>query len=296
MNLPSINWPEDGLIPVVIQDDTTDAVLMMGFMNTDALEATRSTGQVNFWSRSRQTLWHKGGSSGHVQHVRSIAINCDQNSLLIKVKQDGAVCHDGYATCYYRDVMEDGSLEINQDRLFDPRDVYGDGYGLAAITREWWGAYEWLRDHDLRDESGTSRLLHDDSSVISRIQDELGELAGVLDGSHIHTNQHDDAVLEASQCCYWIVVESLKSGLAWDEVHPDRALDVAEPSITKTVAADVLRAEALVLSQVSVSVATHLLQIVAESVRTLGIDPREVIEHDLKELRGRSYLTEYFAR
>src|SRR5699024_1507899 len=148
-----------------------------GFMNAEAVETTRSTGQVHFWSRSRQELWHKGGTSGHVQHVRSMAINCDNNSLLIRVEQIGAVCHDGYATCYYRDVQEDGSLEINQDRLFDPRDVYGDGYGLEALTREWWGAYEWLHDHDFSEQSGTSRILRSpETSVINRIQDELGEL------------------------------------------------------------------------------------------------------------------------
>lgn len=297
MILPDINWPDDGLIPVVIQDDESDAVLMMGFMTAESLETTRSTGQVHFWSRSRQELWHKGGGSGHVQHVRSIAINCDLNSLLIRVQQEGAVCHDGYATCYYRDVQDDGSLAINQDRLFDPRDVYGDGYGLEAITREWWGAYEWLRNHDLADQSGTSRLLRTpDTSVINRIQDELVELAGVLDGSHIHTNQHDDAILEASQCCYWIAVESIKSGLTWADVHPDRAIDITEASVDSVSASSVLRAEALVLTEMTAGVAAHLLQIIAESVRAVDIDPRSVINFDVQELKTRAYLSEYFAR
>ncbi len=297
MTALTINWPEDGLIPVVIQDDESDAVLMTGFMNAEAVETTRSTGQVHFWSRSRQELWHKGGTSGHVQHVRSIAINCDNNSLLIRVEQVGAVCHDGYATCYYRDVQQDGSLEINQDRLFDPRDVYGNGYGLEALTREWWGAYEWLRDHDVSEQSGTSRILQSpEKSVINRIQDELGELAGVLDGTHVHSEQPEDAILEASQCAYWVVVESLKSGLTWSDVRPDRALDVIEASVDAGIAATVLRAEALVLTELSAGVATHLLQMIAESVRTLGIDPRTVIEYDMDQLRARPYLSEYFAR
>lgn len=297
MKLPEINWPDDGLIPVVIQDDESAAVLMMGFMNAEALDSTRTTGQVHFWSRSRLELWHKGAGSGHVQHVRSIAINCDQNSLLIRVQQVGAVCHDGFATCYYRDVQDDGSLAINQDRLFDPRDVYGDGYGIEALTREWWGAYEWLRDHDLTEQSGTSRLLHSpEQSVIDRIQDELGELAGVLDGSHIHTTQHEDAILEASQCCYWVVIESLNAGLSWDEIRPDRAIDVLDASVDAAVASAVLRAEALVLSEMTAGVAAHLLQIIAESLRTLGIVPRDAIEHDLEELRQRPYLSAYFAR
>lgn len=296
MSLPQINWPADGLIPVVVQDDESGSVLMMGFMNAEALMATQTTGEVHFWSRSRQQLWHKGGSSGHVQRLRSISINCDQNSLLIRVEQAGAVCHDGYATCYYRDVLEDGSLALNQDRLFDPRDVYGDGFGLQGLTTLWWNAYEYLKAHDLADVSGTSRLLRDDNTtVLPRIQDELAELAGVLNGSHVHTNQHDDAILEASQCCYWIVVAALKAGIDYGQIRPDRAIDIAEASVPAEIASAVLLGEAKVLSTISAGVVMHLLQVVAESVRTIGIDPRAVIEFDLNELRSRPYLDAFFA-
>lgn len=296
MSLPEINWPSDGLIPVVIQDDENEVVLMMGFMNAEALMATQTTGEVHFWSRSRQQLWHKGGGSGHVQRVRSIAINCDQNSLLIRVEQAGAVCHDGYASCYYRDVLVDGSLALNQDRLFDPRDVYGDGYGLKGLTQLWWGAYEYLQENDLAAVSGTSRLLHDaNATVLPRIQDELVELAGVLNRSHVHTNQHDDAILEASQCCYWLVVAALKAGIDYDDVRPDRALDIAEASVPAEIASAVLLAEAKVLTTITAGVVMHLLQVIAESVRTIGTEPRAVIEADLAELRSRSYLADFFA-
>lgn len=297
MSIDVINWPSDGLIPCVIQHDDSNAVLMMGFMNAEALERTRATGEVHFFSRSRDQLWHKGGTSGHVQKVRSIAINCDRNSLLIRVEQVGAVCHDGFATCYFRDLLPDGSLETNQERLFDPRDVYGDGFGLAGLTRQWWGAYEYLRDTDLSAVSGTSRTLRStDATVLDRVRDELNELAGVLNGSHVHTGQGSDLLLEGSQCCYWIVVESLLRGLSWDEVRPDRALDVAEASVETSMAATILQAEARALNSFSAGVAMHLLQLVAESARTLGIDPRSLIEHDLAELRQRPYLAEYFAR
>lgn len=297
MTLPAINWPQNELIPVVIQDDESNAVLMMGYMNAESLERTRATGQVHFWSRSRQEIWHKGGGSGHVQHIRSMAINCDQNSLLIRVQQIGAVCHDGYDTCYYRDVLDSGDLAINRDRMFDPRDIYGDGFGLAALTRQWWGAYEWLKDNDLTHQSGTSSLLRDsDTSVIQRVRDELAELAGVLDGSHIHTNQEDDTVLEASQCCYWVVVEALKTGSTWTDVRPDRAIDVAEASVDAGTASAILRAEAMALTTMSSGVAAHLLQVIAEGARTVGVDPRRVIEADLDDLRSRDYLVPYFAR
>lgn len=297
MTTEAINWPGDGLIPCVIQDDVSNAVLMMGYMNPRALERTRATGEVHFWSRSRGALWHKGGTSGHVQKVRSIAINCDRNSLLIRVAQVGAVCHDGYATCYYRDLLPDGTLETNQERLFDPRDVYGDGMGLAGLTKTWWDAYEYLRDTDLTVESGTSRTLRAPGiSVLDRIRDELVELAGVLDGTHVHTDQLNDLLLEGSQCCYWIVVESLVRGLGWDEVRPDRALDVTEASVSPEMAARILRAEALALESFSAGVATHLLRLIAESARTLGGEPRALIERDLAELEKRPYLAAYFAR
>ena len=297
MSEPPIDWPANGLIPAVIQDDTTDAVLMTGFMNAEALAATRTTGEVHFWSRSRQELWHKGASSGHVQHVRRIAINCELNSLLIRVEQVGAVCHEGYATCYYREILPDGSLQRTQDRLFDPRDVYGDGNGLAGITAEWWGAYAYLRDSDLSTESGTSRMLHAlGGSVRGRIQDELRELAGVLTGTHMHSSQHEDALLESSQCAYWIVSECLLRGIRYDEVRPDRALDVIDATVDPATAAVILRAEAEVLGDLSPATAAHLLHMIAEAVQTLGIDPRDIIHRDLDELRTKPYLTPYFAR
>lgn len=292
-----IRWPADGLIPAVIQDDNTDAVLMTGFMNVEALDATRSTGMVHFWSRSRNELWHKGASSGHVQHVRSIAVNCELNSLLIRVEQVGAVCHDGYATCYYRELLPDGSLERTQDRLFDPRDVYGDGFGLAGLTRRWWDAYEHLRDNNLEAVSNTCRLIRStDTSVLARIQDELQELAGVLDGTHIHSNQQEDALLESSQCAYWIVVECLRRGIGYDAVRPDRALDVPEATVDAITASLVLRAEALSLAEITAGTAMHLLRMIAEAVRTLDIDPRSVIERDMAELESKPYLAEFFAR
>src|SRR5262245_60940310 len=97
-----IRLDENGLVPVVVQDVDSGDILMMAFMNVEALEATRQTGRSHFWSRSRQKLWRKGESSGHEQIVDEILINCEQNSLLLKVRQVGAVCHDGYNTCYYR--------------------------------------------------------------------------------------------------------------------------------------------------------------------------------------------------
>ncbi len=98
---------------------------MIGFMNAEALTLTRQTGRIHFWSRSRGKLWRKGETSGHEQVVEEIWVNCERNSLLITVTQIGAVCHDGYPTCFYRRLTDDNTLEIVMDRTFDPATVYG---------------------------------------------------------------------------------------------------------------------------------------------------------------------------
>lgn len=294
-----INWPQDGLIPAVIQDTTSGDVLMVGFMNETALSQTRATGFVHFWSRSRQKLWKKGETSGHVQRVENIFVNCEQNSLLIEVEQMGAVCHDGYPTCYYRRLEPDNSLVTTKSRWFDPADVYGGSDGLATTTARWWGAYEYLRQRDLTAESSTSRALRSDMSVMARIKDEIGELAGVMDGSHIHTNQHDDTVLEASQVLYWTAVETIRRGGSFDSVRPDRALDlsvdeteVSLPTVVNLLGtiADTLNDDAFTSDS-----AHQIFSHVAIACVSLGISPLEPIQRDLEELRRRDYLAPYFA-
>lgn len=123
----------DGLIPAIACDAGTGAVLMLAYMNELALQRTLETGQVHYWSRSRGQLWHKGETSGEVQHVESILTDCDQDALLLKVRVGGrgATCHTGRASCFYRQIeAADGGgspsklKSIDDKRLFDPRQVY----------------------------------------------------------------------------------------------------------------------------------------------------------------------------
>jgi phosphoribosyl-AMP cyclohydrolase len=115
----------DGLIPAIIQNAQTKQVLMMAWMNREALAKTVETGKTHFYSRSRRKLWLKGESSGHTQTVRSIAKDCDQDVLLIQVEQHGAACHEGYASCFFRRLTLDGGRwEIDSERVFDPSKVY----------------------------------------------------------------------------------------------------------------------------------------------------------------------------
>lgn len=118
---------EHGLIPAIVQDEKSGEVLMMGWMNEQAVRRTLETGQVTFYSRSRSRLWVKGEESGHVQEVKSIRVDCDSDALLVRVEQTGGACHEGYRSCFYREVDGDGSLRVIAERLFDPEKVYRKG-------------------------------------------------------------------------------------------------------------------------------------------------------------------------
>jgi phosphoribosyl-AMP cyclohydrolase len=102
-----LNYNPQGLIPAIIQDDETNDVLMLGYMNAETLKMTKEIGQVVFWSRSRKEIWHKGATSGDFLEVRSIKADCENNSLLVRVKMLGkAVCHTGARACFFNDVEE----------------------------------------------------------------------------------------------------------------------------------------------------------------------------------------------
>jgi len=115
-----------GLVPAIVQDDRTGDVLMLGFMNEEALAETRRTSQVVFFSRSRNRLWKKGESSGHVLKVREVRVDCDADALLVRVEPVGpGVCHEGYRSCFYRRIEQDGSGTVIEPPTFEPAQVYG---------------------------------------------------------------------------------------------------------------------------------------------------------------------------
>ncbi len=113
-----------GLIPAITQDADSGEVLMLAYMNEEAWEKTLETGEAHYWSRSRQTLWHKGETSGNVQLIRSIRIDCDDDTLVLLVKQlGGAACHTGHRSCFYRE-LKDGVVSECSPTVFDPKEVY----------------------------------------------------------------------------------------------------------------------------------------------------------------------------
>ncbi len=241
-----LKFDRQGLVPTVIQDDTTGEVLMVAFMNEEALQKTYETGYTHFFSRSRNTIWRKGEQSGNAQEVQAIFVNCEENSLLLRVVQHGgAACHDGYRSCYYRRLLPDGSTEIVAERVFDPTQVYQKSQTalvaseqeflidrkmistevqgkLESALRQLYGVYLYLRDHDLSEESNTSRLLQERSKsyLVARLADELQELADVQSGEHIHSGRQSDTILEGSQVAYWLFLIASTHNLHYNDFTP----------------------------------------------------------------------------
>ncbi len=116
-----VGFGDDGLVPTVAQDVDTGELLMLAYASREALARTRETGRAHYYSRSREELWEKGATSGHVQHIAEIRVDCDADAVLYLVKQDGGACHTGHRSCFHRTI--DG--EVVDEPVFDPEEVYG---------------------------------------------------------------------------------------------------------------------------------------------------------------------------
>ncbi len=121
--LDAVTFDESGLVPAIVQDAATDQVLMMAYMTAETLRETLTSGRMVYWSRSRQERWVKGQSSGHTQTMQDVRLDCDGDTLLFKVDQEGGACHTGYQSCFYRRGTEAG-LVADGEKVFDPDAVY----------------------------------------------------------------------------------------------------------------------------------------------------------------------------
>lgn len=304
-----IKFDRQGLIPAVIQDENNGQVLMVAFMNEEALRLTRSTGYTHLFSRTRNAIWRKGEQSGHVQEVLGIYVNCEENSLLLKVIQHGpGACHTGHRSCYYRQLQANDSYITVAEQLFDPAQIYEqpaerqetpmtataitqeESQQLETDMRKLYSAYIYLRDHDMTTESNTSRLLQEQSPeyLVTRLGDELQELADVQAGTHVHTDKQSDTILEASQVGYWLMLTAAVKNIKYDEVQPHEAilrgyassahqtLEQAEECLNLLISED--RAESiqgLVLGFTTIGYAC------AEA----GVSPLQPAEYDMAQMR-----------
>jgi phosphoribosyl-AMP cyclohydrolase len=287
-----INFDAAGLIPVVAQDVATGDVLLLAYMNAEALRRTLEERVLVLWSRSRQAIWRKGEQSGHMLRISELRVNCEGNSLLARVTLDGpGACHDGYRSCYYRRLAAKGNIfttEVLAPRTFDPAVVYGAGTA-EEHARALYAAYERLRDTDLTATSGTSRRLRardrDATSrhALARAHEELEELRGVLGGTHRHQGLPADVILEASQVSYWVMVAAIALGYVYDAWQPHMAwlAGWAGTDATPSDTIDGGAAAAPLAACVALLVETGAL------CREAGVRPENILASDLAALRAK---------
>jgi phosphoribosyl-ATP pyrophosphohydrolase/phosphoribosyl-AMP cyclohydrolase len=196
-----LNWDKNSLIPAIAQDALSNEVLMLAYMNQEAYELSLSSGYAHYFSRSKQRIWKKGESSNHTQEIQDILIDCDGDTVILKIKQNGVACHTGAKSCFFTSVNKEDVLYNSE---VDTSAIYGvvDTLYHTILSRK----------SDASTQSWTKKLLNDKNLLLSKIREEADELATAID------HEEDAQVIyEASDLLYHTLV-----GLAFRDVSPDR--------------------------------------------------------------------------
>lgn len=202
MNIDTIDWQKFELLPVIVQDSTTMEVLMMAYMNREALELSLATKTAHYFSRSKQRLWKKGESSGHIQHIERFLLDCDNDTLLIHVQQEGVACHTGRKSCFFTDL--ESSEQITAPQI-DTASTYG-------IIDELYHTILSRKNSD-PSTSWTAKLLSSgENAILKKVVEEAGEFSfAVKDG------KEDEIIYECADLVYHVLV-----ALGHKNISPDR--------------------------------------------------------------------------
>ncbi len=192
-----IRFAENGLVPAIIQDHKSGQVLMMAYMNAEALKRTKETGYTWFFSRSRNCLWMKGESSGHRQKVKQILYDCDQDALLIMVEQTGVACHTGHYSCFYRDL--EGN-EIEKKRV-DPAPMYAAGQEGPAILYELYSLIQERREQKPEGSYTTYLFKEGIDKILKKVGEENAEVIIAA-----KNNSKEELVYETADLFYHLMV------------------------------------------------------------------------------------------
>lgn len=199
---------QDGMVPVIVQDSTTNEVLMLAYMNKKAVELTLSTNFAHYYSRSKQRIWKKGESSGHTQKIVDIFMDCDNDTLLLKVIQEGVACHTGRETCFFTNLK---SEEIISDVKIDTSVAYG------VIDT----LYHTIQERKTADPktSWTAKLLQgEENSLLKKIVEEAGEFTFA-----IKDNDEKEIIYEAADITYHVLVAMASKNISPDRVKQELA-------------------------------------------------------------------------
>jgi len=206
MNIDNLKFDEKGLIPVIAQDYVSKEVLMQAYANREAVEKTISTGKVHYYSRSRQALWLKGETSGHFQHVKHMFYDCDEDSLLILVKQEGAACHTGNKSCFYR--------EFDNTKTSEPEKI--EKYSISEILEQ---LYNVILDRKANPKEGsyTNYLFNKGiDKILKKIGEEAAEVIIAAKNPELNELQYEIADL-----IYHLSVLMAQRGLEWQDIYEE---------------------------------------------------------------------------
>lgn len=207
--IDELEFDSRGLIPAIIQDVKTRQVLMLAYMNRQALEKTLETGYTWFYSRSRECLWMKGETSGHIQKVQQIYYDCDQDTLLILIEQEGAACHTGHFSCFYRN----WAGEEQESRVFDPEEVYHSRVGSPAILYELYDVLE--KRKELRPEGSYTAYLFNEGQdkILKKVGEEAAEV--IIASKNC---KDDEVIYEISDLLYHLMVLLVYHGINLSDI------------------------------------------------------------------------------
>jgi len=198
----TINWKKNPLIPAIAQDNETSEVLMLAYMNEEAYRLTLSTGFAHYFSRSKQRIWKKGESSSHTQEVQDILLDCDADTIILKIKQNGVACHTGTKSCFFTSVLKD---KIILEKEIDTETIYGVVDTLYHTILE-------RKNAPKEQKSWTKKLLDDKSLMLSKIREEADEVC-----TAINEESDEQVIYESADLLYHTLV-----GLGYRDISPDR--------------------------------------------------------------------------
>ncbi len=199
-----LKYDANGLIPAVLQDVQTKEVLMVAYMNAEALRLSLETGHATFWSRSRQELWEKGATSGNFMHIKEILVDCDADCLLVLVQPDGPACHTGNKTCFFRKI-EDGKL-TDYTPIAGSRDILE---RLTAVTQD--------RKKHPKEGSYTNYLFDKGADkILKKVGEEAAEV--VIAGKN---KSKEEIRYETADLMYHLTVMLVDNGMTWDDIYEE---------------------------------------------------------------------------
>lgn len=209
MIIEGIKFNSDGLIPAIAQDAVTNEVLMMAYMNEEALKKTIETGKAYYFSRSRNKLWLKGESSGHFQEVVEMSLDCDKDALLLKIKQVGGACHTGANSCFFNKIDGKCGITDNGEKVFEPDEVYNN----ASVLKE---VYDVVADrlNNPKEGSYTNYLFEKGiDKILKKVGEETSEVIIAA-----KNRSADELTYEVADLIYHLTVMMVEQGIKWSDI------------------------------------------------------------------------------